>query len=75
MNFDEAMPSCGPSRKVMIKCPNTGEMISTGVQMDSKAFSSVTLKDYVTVCPECGHRTNGQKPRHFWSSGGNSQFH
>lgn len=39
--------------RVMIKCPTTGEPVSTGMDMDSLegvSLSNNTLRD----CPECG---------------------
>lgn len=44
----------GGDRRVVIRCPQTGELIPTGVQMDAKAFATVTLRDYITICPKCG---------------------
>lgn len=40
-------------RKVMIKCPQKGIAVPTGVEMDQDAFGTVTL-DYELKCPACG---------------------
>jgi len=40
---------------VMIKCPNTGEAVSTGIAMDQAAFESSTLQENALGgCPACG---------------------
>lgn len=39
---------------VMIRCPNTGESVSTGIGMDFETFKSVAMEDNVIECPACG---------------------
>jgi endogenous inhibitor of DNA gyrase (YacG/DUF329 family) len=49
--------------RVMIKCPNTGEPVSTGVAMNPTAFETTTLIDnpLPDPCPRCGEM-------HYWST-------
>jgi hypothetical protein len=51
----------GRERRVLIKCPRTGESVPTGVVMDEEVFATVTLVDYITACPKCGSA-------HAWST-------
>jgi hypothetical protein len=39
---------------IKIKCPNTGEAISTGVAMDKTSFESGQISDNTVGCPACG---------------------
>jgi hypothetical protein len=41
---------------VMIRCPETGQAVQTGIGMDFKTFKKVTMRDNVLgSCPACGH--------------------
>ena len=44
----------------MIKCPNTGEMVPTGLAMDKESFKMAALENNSVECPAC-HQT------HTWS--------
>jgi len=40
---------------VMIRCPETGEAIPTGIGMPYEALKSVVMRDNTVVgCPACG---------------------
>jgi hypothetical protein len=39
---------------VMIKCPETGKAIRTGMSMDKGSFDSSTLTNNSVGCSECG---------------------
>lgn len=39
---------------VMIKCPDTGKMLSTGIGMDKASFASASLSKNGVKCPHCG---------------------
>jgi endogenous inhibitor of DNA gyrase (YacG/DUF329 family) len=40
---------------VMIKCPETGEPVPTGIGMDFEVFKATTASDNTLVgCPACG---------------------
>jgi len=59
----ERLPSKGGYNMatVMIRCPSTGNEISTGMAMDQASFDSSDLTDNIVGgCPECGSR-------HTWS--------
>lgn len=38
---------------VMIKCPNTGKSVATGMEIDPAAFDSTEFGDMHLECPEC----------------------
>jgi len=40
--------------KVMIKCPTTGKLVPTGVEMDQASFETAQLADNGIRCPACG---------------------
>lgn len=47
---------------VMIKCPRTGEPVSTQIGMDFDSFRSATMRDNVLgSCPACGEDHVWQK--------------
>ena len=40
---------------VMIKCPNTGKAVPTGINMDQASFDSSDMRDNALGgCPACG---------------------
>jgi hypothetical protein len=39
---------------LMIRCPNTGREVSTGLNLDAKSFASLPDKLVTTNCPMCG---------------------
>ncbi|HEY8082783.1 MAG TPA: hypothetical protein VIE64_04400 [Solirubrobacterales bacterium] len=40
---------------VMIKCPNTGKLVPTGIAMDAQSFASAQLSNNgLGNCPACG---------------------
>jgi hypothetical protein len=45
---------------VMIKCPRTGEAVSTGLGMEHIKFEGSTFEDHQMGCRACGHL-------HIWS--------
>jgi hypothetical protein len=49
-----------PLRKVMIRCPDTGRPVHTGLDMRQELFESHELADRRVHCPLCGHT-------HTWS--------
>jgi hypothetical protein len=66
MKSDSKMlPGGGNERRVLIRCPQTGELVPTGLRMDVDAFNSVTLDEYITVCPECGEAHKWSKDAAF----------
>jgi hypothetical protein len=40
--------------QVEIRCPSTGEMVPTGMDMDPATFESVLMTDNSLQCPACG---------------------
>jgi hypothetical protein len=46
--------------RVMIKCPNTNKLVSTGFFMDKSSFDSSVLTNNSILCPACGKK-------HTWS--------
>jgi hypothetical protein len=40
--------------ELMIRCPNTGEAISTGITTDSKSFQALPDVASSSRCPKCG---------------------
>jgi hypothetical protein len=46
--------------QIAIRCPNKGEMITTGMTMDRGSFESSTISDNSVQCPACGET-------HTWS--------
>lgn len=40
---------------IVIKCPNTGKPVPTGVDMDKKGFESAQLSGNSFQCPACGN--------------------
>jgi hypothetical protein len=45
---------------VMIKCPNTGQMVPTGIAMDKEGFKTAELANNSFQCPAC-------RQTHTWS--------
>lgn len=42
---------------VMIKCPNTGQLVPTGLAMDAQSFASAKIgKNTIGNCPACGKK-------------------
>lgn len=41
--------------QVMIRCPQTGKLVSTGIAMDKASFESSTLTNNSVKCPLCGN--------------------
>jgi endogenous inhibitor of DNA gyrase (YacG/DUF329 family) len=39
---------------VMVKCPNTGKPVPTGIGMSKESFASSTLESNSFSCPACG---------------------
>jgi hypothetical protein len=39
---------------VMIRCPNTGQAVPTGIGMDFETFRQVTMRDNSVRCRACG---------------------
>jgi hypothetical protein len=39
---------------VVIRCPEDGEPVYTGLQMDPGPYQEAVLRDYGMVCPRCG---------------------
>lgn len=51
---------------VMIRCPETGEPVPTGIGMGFDAFKSVAMNDNVIEsCPSCGKRHVWQQEEAF----------
>jgi len=44
---------------VVIKCPNTGRELSTGIQVDSSTFARMPNEVMETRCPHC-------RTKHSW---------
>ena len=44
-----------------IRCPNTGEHVTTGVVMDEEAFKLARLTAQVFLCDACGELTSGKR--------------
>jgi hypothetical protein len=40
--------------RVMITCPDTGEGVSTGIEMDETSFSYIPRTEAFYSCPSCG---------------------
>jgi endogenous inhibitor of DNA gyrase (YacG/DUF329 family) len=54
---------------VVIKCPQTGKTIPTGIAMDKVSFESATLtNNSFGPCPACGRRHTWDK-RDAWVQG------
>jgi endogenous inhibitor of DNA gyrase (YacG/DUF329 family) len=45
---------------VMIKCPETGRTVNTGIALDLESFKHITLDNNSVRCPHCGKT-------HVWS--------
>ena len=52
MKFSSGIVPGSKTRRVMIKCPQTGQAVQTGVALDDEAFETVKL-DYSFQCPAC----------------------
>jgi endogenous inhibitor of DNA gyrase (YacG/DUF329 family) len=52
MKFSSGIVPGSKNRRVMIKCPNSGAPVDTGVAMDEEAFATVSL-NYELQCPSC----------------------
>lgn len=39
---------------LMIRCPNTGKPLPTGIAMPKRALASASLIDKFLTCPHCG---------------------
>jgi hypothetical protein len=50
---------CGMST-IMIKCPQTGEAVSTGIEVERETFVALPDSGAEMRCPVCGHD-------HVWS--------
>jgi endogenous inhibitor of DNA gyrase (YacG/DUF329 family) len=46
---------------VMIRCPETGEPVPTGVGMDFETFKHVTMRDNQVECASCGQMHTWQQ--------------
>ena len=53
MKFSSGIVPGSKTRRIMIKCPKTGDVVNTGLAMDSEAFHAVTLA-YELKCSACG---------------------
>ena len=40
---------------LMVRCPNTGRELSTGVEMDATTFAQLPDSHSRVKCPACGH--------------------
>ena len=41
--------------QIVIKCPKTGQLVSTGMAMNWQSYTSATLtQKTLSNCPECG---------------------
>ena len=60
MKFSSGIVPGSKTRRVMIKCPQKGEVIDTGLAMDAEAFHAVTLA-YDVKCTACG-------AKHHWKN-------
>ena len=40
--------------RVLIECPETGELIPTGVELKEEEFAASNLRNKRVDCPECG---------------------
>lgn len=40
--------------EVMIKCPSTGKLVSTGINMDKANFESSKMSNNTLICSACG---------------------
>jgi uncharacterized C2H2 Zn-finger protein len=47
---------------LMIRCPNTGKLFSTGMDMDRSIFQNATFTGNSVKCPHCAQV-------HAWSKG------
>ena len=47
-------------RTILIKCPETGRWVSTGIDIEPRAFARIPDVVATMRCPECGHE-------HAWS--------
>jgi len=39
---------------VMIRCPNTGQAVSTQIEIEPSIFASLPQVESRTLCPQCG---------------------
>jgi hypothetical protein len=46
--------------RVMIRCPESGEGVPTGMRIDPASFKTSTLRAQTFMCPHCFHE-------HTWS--------
>ena len=49
------------AKDLVIKCPNTGKELFTGIAMDEKSFESGNIHDNMVDCPFCGQMHVWQK--------------
>jgi hypothetical protein len=40
---------------VMIACPSTGQLVSTGIEVDASTFAELSLTEPPLFCPSCGN--------------------
>jgi hypothetical protein len=59
---------------IMIRCPETGSEISTGIECEDEDFRSLPFVITQTTCPSCGHEHNWSKADAWLNDGtGNSR--
>jgi hypothetical protein len=46
----------GPMPEVLIRCPQTGKDVVTGLMLDDQAFQNANLRDQEAFCPHCGRQ-------------------
>ena len=61
MKFSSGILPGSTTRRVTIRCPQSGEFVPTGITMDEEAFRNVTLQ-YELTCPKCGQQHKWTKP-------------
>lgn len=55
------------SQRLMIKCPETGKPVFTGIAIDAQSFASATMTDNTAVnCQHCGNNHKWQKEDAFF---------
>jgi hypothetical protein len=47
--------------EVLIRCPQTGKDVPTGLMLDDQAFLNADLPDQEAHCPHCGRQHHWQK--------------
>jgi predicted RNA-binding Zn-ribbon protein involved in translation (DUF1610 family) len=50
---------------LMIRCPQTGKAVWTGIEIDPRSFNTLPDASYSLPCPECGE-VHAWHPRESW---------